>query len=78
MTEDLLSIVHRYIFAFFVGVVLLLCDSSLLFTYVYIDVFCKHWEVYPLAEYFVGVDYISEMPGMFLTLSWSVVTKIWV
>lgn len=61
---------------------MLLCDLLLLFTYkgtyVYIDVFCKHWEVYPLAEYFVGVDFTSKMPDTFLTLSLSVVTNIWV
>lgn len=39
------------------------------------NVFYKHLEVYPLAEYFVGIDFISEMHDMFLTFSLSVVVR---
>lgn len=31
--------------------------------------------MYPLAEYFVDIDFISDMPNIFLTLSRSVDTK---
>lgn len=74
-------------FAFFVGALLLLCDLLLNYHYshkkrhVGLNIFFflsfflyKHLEVYPLVEYFVRTDLISEM---FLTLSWSVVTKMW-
>lgn len=42
------------------------------FGFKYLFLFYKHLEVYPLVEYFVRTDLISEM---YLTLSWSVVTK---